>query len=262
MVRCRGCTLVHMNPRPDAADLARLYGEAYYAGHAEFSYADEREPRHEPRVRVKAAGRLARVEATLASRGVVTRRVVELGCSYGVFLDEARKRGWTVTGVDVSADAAAWVREHRGIDVRVADLADAGLAPASADLVTGSEVVEHLADPVRTARAAFDLVAPGGVVLFSTANENSLARRLRGAAWGYFMPGHVVVWSAATLTRLLETAGFAGVRVTAGDERGLANHRAARRAGDPVSVAGWLARRVRVGGFTVGAGMIVEGRRP
>jgi SAM-dependent methyltransferase len=248
-----------MNPRPDVDELAALYHDGYYGGAAEYAYDDERE--HEPRVRVRAAGRLARVERTLADDGVATRRVVELGSAYGVFLDEAKKRGWTVTGCDVSVDAAKWTRERRGIETRVCDLADAGFAPASVDLVTGSEVIEHLADPRRAMRAAFAALAPGGVVLFSTGNESSLARVLRGAAWGYYMPGHVVLWSAATLRRLLEDAGFRDVRVTAGDERGLANFREFQRAGGPGTVAGWLARRVRVGGWTLGAGMVVSGRK-
>lgn len=259
IVRCSACTLLFMSPRPAAEELAKLYGDAFYAGDAEYSYGDER--KCEPRVRVRAAGRLARIEGTLAADGVATRRVVELGSAYGVFLDEARRRGWSVTGCDVSGDAATWTREHRGIDVRACDLADAGLAASSADLVTGSEVIEHLADPVRTAHAAFDVLAPGGVVLFSTANEASLARIARGADWGYFLPGHVVLWSATTLARLLESVGFRDVRVTAGDERGLANFREFRRAGGPGSTLGWLVRRVRLGGFTLGAGMVVEGRK-
>jgi 2-polyprenyl-3-methyl-5-hydroxy-6-metoxy-1,4-benzoquinol methylase len=248
-----------MNPRPSAEELAELYGDAFYAGAAEYSYGDER--RCEPQVRVRAAGRLARVERLLAKEGVATRRVVELGSAYGVFLDAARGRGWSVTGCDVSRDAASWTREHRRIEVRECDLADAGLAASSADLVTGSEVVEHLADPVRTARAAFDVLAPGGVVLFSTANEASLARLVRGADWGYYLPGHVVLWSARTLSRLLAEAGFRDVRVTAGDERGLANFGEFRRAGGPGSTTGWLGRRVRLGGFTLGAGMVVEARK-
>ena len=106
-----------------------------------------------------------------------------------------------------------------------------------------------------------DARARCGAILFSTANEASLARLLRGADWGYFMPGHVVLWSARTLSRLLTDAGFRDVRVTAGDERGLASFRAFRRAGGPGSVPGWLVRRIRLGGWTLGAGMVVEGRK-
>lgn len=259
IARCTGCTLLFMNPRPTAESLAAFYDAGFFSGDGEYAYVDERTV--EPQVRVRAAGRLARVERMLAARGIGARRVVELGCAYGTFLDEARSRGWTATGCDVSGDATAWAREHRGLDVRTCDLADAGLAPASAELVTGSEVVEHLADPVRTMRAAFDALVPGGVVLFSTANEASFARVLRGQRWGYYLPGHVVIWSARTLTRLLEGAGFSDVRVTAGDERGLANFRAFQRAGGPGSLAGWLAKRVGVGGFTLGAGMVVEARK-
>jgi len=260
MARCGGCSLLFMDPRPSDEQLAAFYDEGFYAGDGEYAYVDERTV--EPQVRVRAAGRLARVERMLAARGVGSRRLVELGCAYGTFLDEARNRGWTVTGCDVSHAAAAWAREHRGLDVRTCDLADAGLAPASADLVTGSEVVEHLADPVRTARAMFEVLAPGGVALFSTANEASVARMLRGERWGYFLPGHVVIWSARTLARLLADAGFRDVRVTAGDERGLSNFLAFRRAGGPGSVTGWLARRARLGGLTLGAGMVVDARKP
>ncbi len=260
MTRCASCTLLFMNPRPTDAQLASFYDEGFFSGDGEYVYVDERTV--EPQVRARAAGRLARVERTLASRGVGSRRLVELGCAYGTFLDEARLRGWTVTGCDVSHDAAAWAREHRGLDVRTCDLADAGLGAGSVDLVTGSEVVEHLSDPVRTLRAAFDALGPGGVILFSTANEASVARLLRGQRWAYFLPGHVVVWSARTLTRALTDAGFRDVRVTAGDERGLANFLAFRGAGGPGSVAAWLAKRVRVGGVTLGAGMVVEARRP
>lgn len=260
MARCGSCSLLFMDPRPSDEQLAAYYDHAFFEGDGEYAYVDER--RVEPQVRVRAAGRLARVERTLAARGVGSRRLVELGCAYGTFLDEARLRGWTVTGCDVSHDAAAWARDHRRLDVRTCDLADAGLAPASADLVTGSEVVEHLADPVRSARAMFEVLAPGGVVLFSTANEASLARMLRGERWGYYLPGHVVIWSARTLTRLLTDAGFRDVRVTAGDERGLANFLAFRRAGGPGSVTAWLARRIRLGGLTLGAGMVVEATKP
>jgi len=66
-----------VNPRPESAALDALYDDAYYAGHADFSYGDERKV--EPQVRARAAGRLARVERTLAADGVATRRVVADG---------------------------------------------------------------------------------------------------------------------------------------------------------------------------------------
>ncbi len=249
-----------MNPRPAPEQLAKLYGEGYYAGTADYSYEDER--KIEPRVRIRAAGRLQRIERMLEADGIRTRRVIELGSAYGAFLDEARRRRWLTLGCEISHEAASWTRAHRGLDIRECDLADAGLAPASWDFITGSEVIEHIAHPRLVARAAFDLLAPGGVILFSTANEMSLARMLRGSKWGYFMPGHVVLWSAKTLRRLLEVSGFDEIQVHAGDERGLANFSEFLHAGGPGTPTGWGLRRIRFGNFTLGAGMVVEGRKP
>lgn len=260
VARCRACTLLHVNPRPSAAALDAMYDDAYYAGEADFSYADERKT--EQQVRVRAEGRLARVARLLEGDEIGTRRVVEIGSAFGVFLDEARRLGWEARGCEISPASARHAEEHFGLEIARADLADAGLPDGSADLVTGSEVIEHLASPVRTAEAAYRVLAPGGVVLFSTANERSVARLLRGAAWGYYMPGHVVLWSARTLARLLRTAGFEDVDVTAGDERGLGNYLRFRKAAGKGSVIGWLARRCGAFGWTLGAGMVVRARKP
>jgi len=260
MARCRACGLLHMNPRPPDVALDQLYDADYYAGEADFSYSDDR--RHEPQVRAKAAGRLARVERMLDRDGIATRRVVELGCSWGTFLDEARLRGWEPQGCEISPESGTWAHAERQLTIHACDLADAPLADESVDLVTASEVVEHLTAPRRTLSAALRILRPGGVVVFSTANESSVARLVRGANWGYYMPGHVVVWSVRSLGNLLRELGFVDVDVHAGDERGLANFRAFQRAGGPGSVPAWFVKRLRLGWWTLGAGMVVTARKP
>ncbi len=263
VVRCRDCTLLHINPRPSVDDLDALYDAGYYEGASDWHYADEREQQEQ--VRVRAAGRLARVATRLHAGGIETRRVVEIGSAFGVFLDEARKQGWESLGCEVSPASAEYAESTFGLTIRRVDLADADLPDASADLVTGSEVVEHLAAPMRTFRAAHRVLAPGGIVLFSTANERSAARLVRGARWGYYMPGHVVLWSATSLRDALQRAGFIEISVSAGDERGLANFLAFRRAAGAVtgtSLAAWMLRRLRLGDWTLGAGMIVSARKP
>jgi SAM-dependent methyltransferase len=259
VARCAACGLLHVNPRLPLDRIHDYYDAGYYGGTSDWHYADER--RQEEQVRVRAAGRLAGVEARLAADGIATRRVVELGSAFGVFLDEARRRGWETRGCEISDASAAHAEESLGLEIHRCDLADAGLPDGSADLVTGSEVVEHLSEPLRTLEAAYRVLAPGGMVLFSTANEKSVARVLRGGSWGYLMPGHLVLWSAGTLRAALRRSGFRDIRVTAGDERGLANFREFRRAAGGGSLPAWLLRRVRVGDWTLGAGMVVTARK-
>ena len=40
--------------------------------------------------------------------------------------------------------------------------------------------------------------------------------RIRGAAWDYFLPGHVVYWSQSTMRRALTEVGFRVERVSYG----------------------------------------------
>jgi SAM-dependent methyltransferase len=258
VVRCRACGLLYQSPRPREADLAGMYDEKYYtgegAGAGDYTYADERSK--EPEVRLKAAARLARIE-TLVKPG----RVVEPGCSFGLFLDEARRRGWDPVGVDVSPFAAKHVREVLRIPIHEVPFEEAPLEAGSARLVHMSEVIEHLPDPRRAIRKAAAVLEPGGLLVIGTANADSLARRLRGDRWGYYMPGHVVFFSAGLLSRLLREEGFEVLRVHRGDDHGRPFDGAMARA-HATSVAGRLLRRIPIPGLgTVGAGMVVYGRK-
>jgi SAM-dependent methyltransferase len=258
VVRCRACGMIFQSPRPSDADLPEMYDEKYWTGSGaaagDYTYADERG--HEDEVRLKAAARLARVE-----RLVPPGRVVEPGSSFGTFLDEARRRGWDPLGVDVSEYAARWTREHRGIPVHLGPFETAPLEPGSASLVHMSEVIEHLPRPREAVRAAARVLRPGGLLVVGTANTRSLARRLRGARWGYYMPGHVVYFSDRHLRRLYEEEGFEVVAVHHGDDHGRPFDAALARA-HASTVAGRIVRRLPVPGIgPVGAGMVVYGRR-
>ncbi len=251
IVRCRACGLLYQSPRPEEADLAEMYDEKYYtgkgAGSGDYTYADERTK--EPEVRLKAAARLARIESF-----VKPGRVVEPGCSFGTFLDEARRRGWDPSGVDVSEYAVKHCREVLDIPVFHGPFESAPIEPGAVRLIHMSEVIEHLPHPRLAIRRAAEALEPGGLLVIGTANADSLARRLRGARWGYYMPGHVVFFSARTLSRMLREEGFQDIRVFHGDDHGSLFDGALAKAHGS-TVPGRILRR------WVGAGMVVYARR-
>ena len=207
-------------------------------------------------MRLKAAARLARIE-TFVEPG----RVVEPGCSFGLFLDEARRRGWDPVGVDVSEYAAKHCRDTLNIPVHRGAFEDAPIGPRSARLVHMSEFIEHCPRPRETVRRAAEVLEPGGLLVVGTANADSLARRLRGPRWGYYMPGHVVFFGARLLSRLLVEEGFRVLRVFRGDDHGRPFDAALARA-HAASVPGrWLRSLSLPGVGSVGAGMVVYALR-
>ena len=61
--------------------------------------------------------------------------MLDLGCWVGFLLDEARRRGWSVTGVEPSEFASRFARERLGLDVREGGLFEAELESAGFDAV-------------------------------------------------------------------------------------------------------------------------------
>jgi 2-polyprenyl-6-hydroxyphenyl methylase/3-demethylubiquinone-9 3-methyltransferase len=89
--------------------------------------------------------------------------------------------GADVTGIDLSDKALKVADLHSlesGIQVRYEKIAVEELAarePASFDVVTCMEMLEHVPDPGSVVRACAALAKPGGKLFFSTLNRNSKA---------------------------------------------------------------------------------------
>jgi 2-polyprenyl-3-methyl-5-hydroxy-6-metoxy-1,4-benzoquinol methylase len=136
--------------------------------------------------------------------------VLDVGCGVGLLLDEARRRGWRTQGVELS-DWGVRRARHLGLDVFQGTLEEAGFAPGSYDAVFMIDVLEHLADPVRTLAKVSQVLRPGGVLCLVTPNAASAAARVLGRRWWGMLPGHVVLFPHRRLCELLRTIGF-GIR--------------------------------------------------
>ncbi len=109
---------------------------------------------------------------------IAGKKVVDIGCGGGILAESMAARGALVTGIDLSEKALGVARLHlfesgQQVDYRHISAEDlAASAPASFDVVTCMEMLEHVPDPASTIRACATLVKPGGSVFFSTLNRN------------------------------------------------------------------------------------------
>jgi SAM-dependent methyltransferase len=202
IVRCRACGLVFVGRIPKPEELVALYDSSYWDDPEQVGYdgylGAEARKRHHFRTL------LSEIEA-LAAPG----RLLEVGSAYGYFLDEARRRGWQVRGVEPSSHAARQAREAFGLDVDERPLAELPPEPAPLDAVVLWDVIEHLPDPRRTLESAHARLRPGGVVGVSTGDVESLSARLHGQHWSLMTPPwHQFYFSRKTLRELLEQVGF------------------------------------------------------
>ncbi len=122
--------------------------------------------------------RLSYVERTVKLAG---KRVLDVGCGGGILSESMARAGAHVLGIDQSRavlDVAELHALEGKVDAAYREVAAEELAreePASFDLVTCMEMLEHVPDPSASMKALAALVRPGGDVIVSTLNRNPMA---------------------------------------------------------------------------------------
>lgn len=106
-------------------------------------------------------------------------QVLDVGCGGGILAEAMARQGAEVLGIDLATKSLKVAQLHAlesglsNISYReVAVEALAAERPASFDVVTCMEMLEHVPDPASVVKACAELVKPGGWVFFSTLNRN------------------------------------------------------------------------------------------
>lgn len=203
-VACIDCGSARIEPIP-ALDLADFYGRSYFEGGSVaggYAAYGIDEPVH----RRNAAARLEIVhQAGFEPPG----RILELGSGYGYFLDEARKQGWTVSGVDISPHARR-VAAGLGLDV-VPETLD---GDSDVDILAAFQVLEHMQNPRKALAAALDRLAAGGLVMIETWDRSHWAARVFRSRWQQISPPAVMhLFTEAGLRTLAAGLGLAAINV-------------------------------------------------
>ena len=161
---CRPCGLGRSVPPVSSSELADLYRDVEDPDY----FTSEEERRATFRKTLKAIERYP----FTGPPG----RLLEIGASVGLFLDEARECGWKAVGIEPSRWAAEQAQAN-GLDVfngTLEEYRSNGLF----DVVVSWDVWEHLTDPVGAVARVAELLAPGGLFCFTTVNMGGLGARL------------------------------------------------------------------------------------
>lgn len=209
LVECQSCGLAYIANPPDQEGVAGIYTAT----------ADYHTGLLDPGSGMFARmGKIARQHMRALRKQVSegsNRSLLDIGCSSGLFLAEARDAGFTVEGLELSPQTSAFAREHFGLKVTDGLLDDAGFADESFDVVTLFDVIEHVPDPLDELARVRRILRPGGLLMLSTPNIDGLFPRASHALakrldyWPHpEPPHHLFQFSVRTMRAMLEKAGF------------------------------------------------------
>jgi SAM-dependent methyltransferase len=139
--------------------------------------------------------------------------ILDVGCGAGLLLHVAEDLGWQPFATEISPSCVQILRRWLGPRLYCGELPRAPFEPASFDVITMAEVIEHLPDPFSYLRAAHRLLAPGGRLFLTTPNFDGLSARLWRTGWRVVAHEHLNYFGLESARRLVEASGFTNVEI-------------------------------------------------
>ena len=190
----------------------------------------------------KAARQVRELEA---ATGLTSGRVLDVGCGYGYFLKALDDRGFLHEGLEVSEFGRRYAEQAYGFTTHPGMLEQhVGEWAGRFDVITGFDLIEHVADPVAFLRDVAACLAPGGCVGLKTPNLDCPEAEIFGPWYHSLKREHLTLFTPASLTGAAGLANLEPLAVSTESHllRGFVGDDAVRewaRAGRGADIVAW-----------------------
>ena len=184
----------------DRAQLIDIYNDDYFTGSEYPDYLGQQDSlRRSMRRHLKQMWRYHPRVGTL----------LEVGCAFGLFLDEARPYFNSVAGIDICAEPTAYARNTLGLNVTEGEFLTTEFPDSAFDVICLWDTIEHLSFPEDYLARVARLLSSEGTLFLTTGDIGSINARWKGPNWRQIHPpSHLHYFSRPTITRLLDRLGF------------------------------------------------------
>jgi SAM-dependent methyltransferase len=235
---CPSCDLIFARRDQDPQRVITYYKDRYFDEYAEDQLSGSR-------------SNLFSHILDLIENHKKTGTLLDVGCGCGLFLKEARERGWRVTGVDPSEKSIGHAKSLFDDTVFCGTL-DEIPSQRRFDVITMINVFDHMIDAFQEIRKARDFLMPDGVLYLRFPNgffHGSFIRRSRFLPKQFihsFLIFHEYAITPLMIRRLLNDLGFAPIHVSNSHLTGFQHHFLSPNFGKRI---GEMASQMIFGGF-------------
>jgi len=200
--KCDLCGLGVLNPQPGKDELTALYQNEYFQSHYDNELLSDST---EMRKRLTQETHRIRFFRKFKKKG----KILDIGCGRGYFLLACREKGYDVEGIDISSDAAAYVKKELNIPVHTGEVGNIELPDKIYDVITMWHSLEHTNDPNLYIQNACKWLKDEGILVIDVPNYTGYDAQKRRDEWqGWSIPYHFYHFTKDALFTLLKNHGF------------------------------------------------------
>lgn len=206
-VKCKKCTMVYLNPRPNVKVAHEFYNSPWQRIYYEQRVLSPNSDKFE--IPIHLQENIDLIERYSPARRISKGTLLEIGIGTGDFLRTAKRNGYNVWGVDVCNEFIEHVNIEFYGQVENCDLFSAGFDSNKFDVVYMRDVFEHLPNP-RSILDEINRISKEGATLYiEVPNIDGIIYKLVGKrhiiVFGF---QHLNYWTPQSITHLLASAGY------------------------------------------------------
>ncbi len=205
---CKECGFRFTNHFPSEDEIGKYYDSPGYISHSDSDKGLTNRMYHLFR-RLMLRRKVNLVKRHLKKGNA---NLLDIGCGTGYFLNAAKERGFTVSGIEKDEKAREKAITRFGLDVRD-ETAFFRLERSSYDVVTLWHVLEHLEKLNESIEKMADILSPDGTMVIALPNHQSFDAKWYKEKWAaYDTPRHLWHFTPDTLERLLANHNLSVVK--------------------------------------------------
>lgn len=199
LYECHSCSVVCTFPQGNTSNIRQNNAKQYDSADEEKEYLN-----HYTRLSKRAAKFIREIQRVKKSG-----KLLDIGCSYGIYLAAAQKAGFEVYGVEIAKRAIAYVRKKLGFPVFHGALEEARYDSHTFDVITAYDVIEHIPNITLFLSEVRRVLKKDGIFIVQCPNIESVVAKLLGKHWNWLVvPNHLWHFSPKSLSYVLSLSGF------------------------------------------------------
>ncbi len=201
---CNSCGFLFTQNFPDENEIGRYYDTSDYISHSNTKKGIVNKIYH----LVRSQMILKKAKLTINNAKRTNGTVLDYGCGIGYFLDEMKKNGFSVQGIEINDDARKFAASNFGLETfppsKINDFTD-----ASFDIITAWHSLEHVDGTYKMLKQINRILSENGTFVVALPNVKSADAEFYKEFWAaYDVPRHLWHFSPATFKMLARNTGF------------------------------------------------------